>query len=108
MKIIYKISDALTFEVDGADQKEIFEKLASVGEVFGESNCGQCGKTNIRFRVREIEGNKYYELKCADCGAILAFGAHKKGGTLFPKRKDNEGNYIKNKGWTKWDGTNRT
>ena len=59
-------------------------------------------KTNFRFVVRNVDGNDYYELRCNDCGAVLAFGQHKKGGTLFPKRKDDEGNYLPNKGWHKW------
>ena len=102
MKVTYKISDKLTFETDGVGQKEIFEELSSIGEVFGESTCGKCGDTNLRFQVRTVDDNKYYELKCLKCGAILAFGAHKKGGTLFPKRKDGDGNYLDNKGWVKW------
>ena len=37
-----------------------------------------------------------------DCGATLAFGQHKKGGTLLPKRKDENGNWLENGGWHKW------
>ena len=51
--------------------------------------------------MRTVEGNDYFELKCTDCGAVLSFGQHKKGGTLFPKRKDESG-WLKNKGWHKW------
>ena len=39
MKVIYKLSDKLTFEVDGLGQKEIFEELSSIGEIFGENIC---------------------------------------------------------------------
>ena len=52
--------------------------------------------------VRSVEGNDYYELRCGNCGGILSFGQHKKGGTLFPKRKDDNNNYLPNKGWHKW------
>jgi hypothetical protein len=37
------------------------------------------------------------------CGARLSFGVHKKGGGLFPKRKDNEGNWLSDNGWVKWN-----
>ena len=35
-------------------------------------------------------------------GAALSFGQHKKGDTLFPKRKDEKGNWLENGGWHKW------
>jgi hypothetical protein len=54
-----------------------------------------------------VEGNDYFEIRCADCGAILAFGQHKKGVTLFPKRKDDDGNYLPNRGWHKWTKENK-
>lgn len=103
MKFIYKLNSRMTVELESEDQKELFSKLASVQEIFAEEKCGLCGSTNLRFVTREVDGNKYYELRCADCGAILSFGQHKKGGTLFPKRKDDEGNYLPNKGWHKWE-----
>jgi hypothetical protein len=102
MKLIYKANDKLEFELEASGQKEIFKELALIQEVFSEAKCGLCGSTNIRFVTRSVDGNDYYELRCNDCGAVLAFGQHKKGGTLFPKRKDDEGNYLPNKGWYKW------
>lgn len=102
MKVKYKVSDKLEFELEGSGQKEVFKELALIQEIFGEEKCGLCGSSNIRFIVRTVEGNDYYELRCADCGALLAFGQHKKGGTLFPKRKDDDGNYLPNRGWHKY------
>lgn len=102
MKILYKVNDKLTFELEGEGQKEIFKELATIQEIFSEEKCGLCGSNNIRFVVRNVDGNDYYELRCLDCGAVLAFGQHKKGGTLFPKRKDDDGNYMPNKGWHKF------
>lgn len=102
MKLRYKVGDRLEFELDGAGQKEIFKELAAIQEIFGEECCGLCKSKNLKFLVRNIEGNDYFEIRCADCGAILSFGQHKKGGTLFPKRKDDEGNYLPNRGWHKW------
>jgi translation initiation factor 2 beta subunit (eIF-2beta)/eIF-5 len=102
MKLKYKVNDKLELELDGNGQKEIFKELATIQEIFGEEKCGICSSSNIKFVVRTVEGNDYYELRCADCGAILSFGQHKKGETLFPKRKDEQGNYLPNKGWYKW------
>lgn len=108
MKVIYKANDRLEFELEAKGQKELFKELALVEEIFGENCCGVCHKSNIKFVVRSIEDNDYYELRCADCGAILQFGQHKKGGTLFPKRKDDEGKYMPNKGWYKWNNKEAT
>lgn len=107
MKILYKVNDKLTFELEGEGQKEIFKELATIQEIFSEEKCGLCGSSNIRFVVRNVDGNDYYELRCIDCGAVLAFGQHKKGGTLFPKRKDDDGNYMPNKGWHKFVKENK-
>jgi hypothetical protein len=104
MKASYKASDKLQFEVEGEGQKEIFKELAAIQEIFAETKCGVCGSENIKFVVRAVDDNEYYELRCMDCGAVLAFGQHKKGGTLFPKRKDEKGEYMPNRGWYKWQG----
>ena len=102
MKVKYKIGDKLEFELDGAGQKELFKELAAIQEIFGEESCGLCGSKNLKFIVRNVDGNDYFELRCHDCGAILAFGQHKKGGTLFPRRKDESNNWLPNRGWHKW------
>ena len=102
MKALYNVNGRLQFEVEGSGQKELFKELATIQEIFGEEKCSVCNKNNIRFVVRNVEDNDYYELRCSDCGAVLSFGQHKKGGTLFPKRKDESGNYLPNKGWHKW------
>lgn len=102
MKVLYKASDKLTFEVDGSGQKEIFKELAMLQEIFGEKQCGLCKNTDLKFICRTVEGNDYYELKCTACGGILSFGQHKKGGTLFPKRKSDTNEYLPNYGWYKW------
>lgn len=102
MKLKYSVNDRLEFEVEGAGQKEIFKELATIQEIFGEDNCGLCKSKNLRYLVRNVDGNDFFELRCNDCSAILAFGQHKKGGTLFPKRKDNEDKWLPNRGWHKW------
>lgn len=104
MKALYNVNNKLQFEVEGKGQKDLFKELATIQEIFGEENCGACKKSNIKFVVRNVEDNDYYELRCNECGASLSFGQHKKGGTLFPKRKDDQNNYMPNRGWYKWTG----
>jgi len=106
MKVAYKANDRLQFELEGSGQKEVFKELAMIQEIFSEEKCGVCGCTNIKFVVRNVDANDYYELRCTDskCGATLSFGQHKKGGTLFPKRKDDDNTYLPNKGWHKYTG----
>lgn len=102
MKLNYKVSDKLSFELEGTGQKEIFKELSALQEIFGEESCGMCKSHNIRYVVRNVDGNDYFELRCMDCGAVLAFGQHKKGGTLFPRRKDDDGKWLPNRGWHKY------
>ena len=93
----------ITVEFEGDTQKSIFEQIGKFQEVFEQAQCGKCGSENLRFQVRNVDDNLYYELKCVDCGAKLAFGVMKKGGRLFPKRKDKEGNWLPDGGWVKWN-----
>jgi hypothetical protein len=102
MKLKYKVNEKLEFELEGNGQKEVFKELSTIQEIFAEDACGVCNKKDIRYIVRNVDGNDFYELRCIDCGAVLAFGQHKKGGTLFPKRKDENNNYLPNRGWHKW------
>ena len=100
MRLTYTTRNGrIKVEIDGESQKDLFESLSK----FDESSCGKCGSENLRFVVRNVEDNLYYELRCLDCGARLAFGANKKGGGLFPKRKDNDGKWLPDGGWVKWN-----
>ena len=102
MKVNYNLN-RMNVEFEGDTVRDVWKQLAFFQEVFGESACGKCGSENLRFVVRENEGNEYYELRCIDCGARLAFGANKQGGGLFPRRKDADGNWLDDKGWQKWN-----
>jgi formate dehydrogenase assembly factor FdhD len=105
MQVQFKVSPTVIVTLEADKQCELFEELATVQEVFGQTNCGACGSDQLQYVVREDkEENKYYELKCRKCGCKLAFGQHKKGGSLFPRRKDKDNNYLQNNGWTKWEG----
>ena len=93
----------IKIEVDGT-HKEIFEEIASAQEVFDNTKCGVCGSEDVRFVVRSVDDNNFYEIQCRakGCRAKLAFGVHKKGDTLFPKRKNEDGSYSANGGWHKY------
>ena len=95
-------------EVEGSNQKELFKQMAEVQEVFDISACGACKGKDIHNVVRHVEDNDFYEYHCQNpqCRARLAFGQNKKGNTLFPKRRDDQGKPLANGGWSKWDGTN--
>jgi ribosomal protein L40E len=103
-KLNYKTSNGkISVEFEGDSQKSLFAQIAAFQEVFEESKCGKCGSENLRFVVRTVDENDFYELRCLDCGARLAFGVNKKGGSLFPKRKDDKGGWLPDKGWQKWN-----
>jgi ribosomal protein L40E len=104
MKLTYTTKNGrLKVELEGDSQKDLFEAISKFQEVFDETSCGKCQSENLRFVVRNVEDNLYYELRCLDCGARLSFGVHKKGGGLFPKRKDNDGKWLPDGGWLKWN-----
>lgn len=101
MRLTYK-TDRSELTVEGGDVKEVFEEMAAAQEVFSNSVCGACDSHNTRLSVREVDGNRYYACKCSDCGAELAFGQKRDGGTLFPKKKDKDGNWLSGNGWVKY------
>jgi hypothetical protein len=101
MKVRFK-NERVEVEVDGKDVKDVFGQLAGAVEVFSHSTCGACGSKNTAPVVRENQGNTFYEMRCQSCGACLAFGQKKNDGTLFPKRKDKNGNWLDGSGWVKF------
>lgn len=108
MRVSYKNANGrLTAEFECDTQRDLFEQLARFQEVFDEGACGKCGAENLKFVVRTVEDNHYYEIRCLDCGAVLQFGSHKKGGGLFPKRKGKDGDWLPDKGWMKWNAKNK-
>lgn len=106
MKAIYRPTERVEFHIEGETPKDIFMGLAQTHEVFGESQCGQCGSTNIHYKVRSSTAKKgknvgksftYYEIACGSCQCYLAVGQHNNDkGTLFPDRKlvDDHGEYV--------------
>lgn len=108
MKAQVKINQNLSLEIEAADQKTLFQEMAKHQEVFSHTNCGACNSPNIRHVVRKVtQGKKnyeYFEIHCQKCRARLAFGLHQEGGTLFPKKKDEAGNWLPNNGWVRFEG----
>jgi hypothetical protein len=108
MKVTYTTKNGrMSTEIEGDSQRDIFAGIAEFQEVFEQSKCGKCGSEDIQFVVRTVDDNEYYELRCRACGARLSFGAHKKGGGLFPKRKDGD-NWLPDGGWVKWNAKTQT
>lgn len=104
MKVVYTTKNGrFSTEIEGDSQRDVFEGVARFQEVFEESKCGKCGCEDVRFVVRNVDDNLYYELRCTSCAARLSFGANKKGGGLFPKRKDADGKWLDAYGWVKWN-----
>ena len=103
MKLSYTTANSrLTVELEADTHRELFAQISRFQEVFEETKCGKCGSEYLRFVVRTVDENEYFELRCMDCGAKLAFGSMKKGGGLFPKRKDGD-NWLPDNGWQKWN-----
>jgi hypothetical protein len=111
MEAQYKSKNGrLTFKIQGETQVALFKGIAEVQEVFeSDSQCGVCGSDNIGFQVRTVDGNSYYELVCRQpgCHAVLAYGQHKAGGSLFPKRYGEDKKPLPDRGWRKWNGVAR-
>jgi hypothetical protein len=105
VKAQYKVTPRCIIEADGGTVKEVFERLALLAEILGHADkCGKCGGTRIIPKMRRPQGNVYFELSCLQCGARLALGQNKEGGTLFPKTKNDDGTPKPNGGWEKWSG----
>lgn len=108
MKLTYTTNNRrITAEFEADTQRELFAQISKFQEVFEEDKCGKCQGENLKFCVRTVDDNEYFELRCADCGAKLAFGSMKKGGGLFPKRKDGD-SWLPDGGWQKWNSKTKT
>ena len=101
MKVTYK-TGKFTVEAEGGTT-EIFEQLATFDSVFGNCKNKANDSENIGFRHREVDGNHYYELYDKDTFHVLKFGKTKKDGSLFPRRKDADGNWLDDGGWVKFN-----
>ena len=120
MEVKYKSANGM-FEVafDAKNQQELFEELASFQEVFELSQKFKIGNkevniTDIKFRVRTVDGNQFYEMVYQGgdkdlWGYRKAFGSsQQKKGALFPKwqvKEEDKNNYENGGGgWFKYKG----
>ncbi len=94
----------LVFDVEAETAKALFSQLGAIQELFeAETQCGLCNSSDIRYSARVVDEYEFYELACRACKAQFRFGQKKKGGDLFPKRKDDDGNWLANKGWSRFE-----
>ena len=97
------LNGRLVIKTIGDSQKELFRALAVAQEVFeAETRCGCCQSEAIHFQVRSVDKFEYYELVCRECTARFEFGQHRNGQSLFPKRRDENGHPLANRGWKIW------
>ena len=106
MQVHLKLNDRVTAVAEASEMTEIFEQLAHLAEVFGNMtarkekyNDGKSYNDVYPVVRTDDKDNKYYELHSRYTPMKKAFGCNKKGGGLFPKRKDKEGNYLPDNGW---------
>jgi hypothetical protein len=89
----------MLFEFEGETAKELFQQLAEVQSIFeADKSCGRCSSSNLQLRFRNLKEGDYYEMVCLDCLSTLRFGQPRKG-SLWPKRKDEQGNVLSHHGW---------
>mgnify|MGYP006435739091 CR=1 FL=1 len=104
----------VTVVAEGDKFTDVFDQLAASEEVFQNSatcNCGHCSGTNLKWQVRDHDGDPYYEIVCQDCWAKFTFGVKKDKNAvanLFPHRKwgpthPKAGEYIPKNGWKKYN-----
>lgn len=120
MKATYVTANGkLTLEMEYSDDRDLFEKIAHVDEVFGDVTCGAkvdgrwVETKDVKFVVRNVDDNKYYEMwadgKPELRGFRKQFGCHKKGNGLFPKRveKDSKDHEFGSNGYAKFIGNKK-
>lgn len=113
MKCQYRVNADLMLELEAANQKELFERMAEAAEVFGGwACCGKCKK--MEFKPRPVvrlnaKKQKFFELHCTNpaCRARFAYGQSQSSPTLFPQRKFPKGHQQAEKfkpdgGWVVW------
>lgn len=115
MQVTVWVSKNLSVQVEGDDNKAVFKGVAEAQELFSDSCCGACKSDNIKYQVREVEDNQFYEIVCNDCYSKLSYGHAKTGGKMYPKRmetdnkgkavkdKDGKGKSLPHKGWVKYN-----
>lgn len=106
MKVTFQSSDLFTIEAEGNTHTEVFERLSSLSEVFSSNQCGCCQSDRLVPVHRVVDEVSFYEFKCTKCYAKLSMGQHKKGGTLYPRRRYHKEHPDITSGKVKWDKDN--
>ncbi len=117
MEVQYKSHDGqFVVNFDVKDARSLFESVADFQEVFEHSgdyliNGKNVPGQDVQFRVREVNGDKYYEKSYVGqdkdlWGFKLQYGCNKTGGGLFPKyRHEEDDDYVNGGGgWRKYKG----
>lgn len=110
----YRVNKDMMLHLEADNQKEMFDRISEVIEVFG--NWGVCGKCKdpdrkprpvVRLNAKK---QKFYELHCQnpDCRARFVFGQNQSTPTLFPQRKfpksdQRAGEWKPDDGWVKYE-----
>lgn len=73
----------MAIQVEAEDVKELIKQVSFFCEL--PSSCGNCRKSSLGFRHRNVQGNDFYEVICEnpECAFTFPLGTHKVGGTLF-------------------------
>lgn len=92
MKFTRTVKPGFVIEAEAADPKEMFRRIATLDEIFGIHECGNCKSENLKFvhRTANRKDNgaacEYYSIKCRDCHHEFKFGQKQAAGQpLFPK-----------------------
>lgn len=93
------------FLIEEDTQADMFAAIVSAEEVFGQGKCEACGNTDVKLNRRIVEDNSFYEVVCQNpkCKAKLAMSQNKKGGGLYPNRRNKEGAIVGKWGWAKYE-----
>lgn len=117
MKLLYKsFCGRYQIEFEGQDNQSLFEQVATFQEIFeNDSNLTienvKVASSDVKLRVRGTSESKFYEMYVAEgskmAGYRLDYTVTKNGNMMFPRRKDKEGNLIKNNGWYRYEAVKK-
>jgi Zn finger protein HypA/HybF involved in hydrogenase expression len=99
------LKNGIWLDVQEDSVEAAIDVLAEATEAFGEKSCRLCGSNDLRWCHRQSrDGDEFREIRCNQCGGQLDLTKTKKdrGGKIYPRRKDKEGNWIGDYGWYKW------
>lgn len=100
MQVKY-VGNGFEVSADCTTTTEAFGFLGDCQEVLGYAKCGACGSGDIVPEHRVAKGYHFYSMKCRACHKKLRFGQKKEDGSLFPKLKSDDGEWLPNGGWIK-------